>query len=67
VPVEQVRAEGLVYQDDGAVVPAGSDYEYLELTVEVFDRLDLGDVAELLVEPKQIQGAFPGMDVEPIE
>jgi hypothetical protein len=67
MPLAQVAAEGVVFQDDGAVLPPGSDYEYLELTVEVFDRLDLGDVAELLVEPKTIQGAFPGMDVEPVE
>lgn len=66
-PLERVAAEGLVFQDDGALVPPGSEYEYLELTVEVFDRLDLGDVAELLVEPKQVAGAFPGMDVEPVE
>ena len=62
-----MAAEGLVFQDDGALVPPGSDYEYLQLTVEVFDRLDLGDAGELLVEPRQIAGAFPGMDVEPIE
>ena len=67
VPLEEVAAEGLVFQDDGALVPPGSDYKYLELTVEVFDRLDLGDMGELLVEPRQIAGAFPGMDVEPIE
>lgn len=67
VPLERVAAEGLVFQDDGALVPPGSDYEYLQLTVEVFDRLDLGDAGELLVEPRQIAGAFPGMDVEPIE
>ena len=66
-PVEEVAAQGIVFADDGAVIPPGTDVEYVELTVEVFDRLDLGDMAELLVEPREIAGAFPGMDVEPIE
>jgi len=65
--LEEVRAQGLVYEEDGAIIPPGSAYEYMQLTVEVFERLDLGDVAELVLEPRTIDGAFPGMDVEPIE
>ena len=65
--LEEVRTQGLVYGDDGAIIPPGSAYKYMELTVDVFERLDLGDMAELLLEPRMIDGAFPGMDVEPIE
>ncbi|KAM3573906.1 hypothetical protein VYU27_004105 [Nannochloropsis oceanica] len=65
--LEDVRRHGLVYGDDGAIIPPGSAYKYMELTVEVFERLDLGDMAELLLEPRTIDGTFPGMDVEPIE
>ena len=63
----EVQAQNLIYADDGTVMPPGTPYEYLQLTVEVFERLDLGDVAELVVEPREIDGVFPGMDVEPIE
>ena len=65
--LEEVRTQGLVYGEDGAIIPPGSAYKYVELTVEVFERLDLGDMAELLLEPRMIDGTFPGMDVEPIE
>ena len=65
--LEEVRTQGLVYGEDGAIIPPGSAFEYMQLTVEVFQRLDLGDMAELVLEPRTIDGAFPGMDVEPIE
>ena len=30
LPLERVAVEGLVFGDDGALVPPGSDYEYME-------------------------------------
>lgn len=63
----EIKERGLAYLDDGTVIEPGSDYEYIELSVEIFERLELGDLSELLVEPKEINGVFPGVDVEPVE
>lgn len=65
--LEEIRAHGFVYDDGGTLIAPGNPYEYLQLTIDVFERLDLSDVPELALAPREIDGAFPGMDVEPIE
>ena len=63
----EVKERGVRYLDDGTVLEPGAKFEYEDLTLDVFERLDFGDVRELVIERREIDGDFPGMDVEPIE
>lgn len=55
-----------MYTDEGQVVGPGYKYEVIEL--EQVERMELGDSqGRLRITPRPVNGAFPGMDVEPVE
>lgn len=59
----------ICYLDDGREFIEGQEprYQYEQITVEGFDRLDFGDRNEIKVEVQVMEGGLLGMDIEPVE
>jgi hypothetical protein len=66
-PYNEVTSRGILYLDDGTVLGPESDYEYDDLTIDLFERMDLGDQSGLNIKTIVVDGDFPGVDCEPVE
>lgn len=64
--LSEVQGGKVMYLDDGQRV--GRDYQYEMIDLDMVERMELGDgKGTLRIEPRVINGAFPGMDFEPVE
>lgn len=67
--LREVQMKNVTYLDDGREFMVGQEprYQYEEITVEGFDRLDFGDRNDIKVEVRVIEDGILGMDIEPLE